>query len=143
LARLAIWNGDVEAADRWQSLHWEWMPHGGAAEVDHLALITAVQGLRGDRAGAVPRYRDMIRRYREFKLDLEIGYLAIDLAYVLGPTEAVTLEAVAIGRAALTANHARLFLDQLEVALAHGAHPVGGREAPSTQAKRSAGVRTS
>jgi class 3 adenylate cyclase/tetratricopeptide (TPR) repeat protein len=143
LARLAIWNGDVEAADRWQSLHWEWMPHGGAAEVDHLALITAVQALRGDRAGAVPRYRDMIRRYGEFKLDLEIGYLAIDLAYVLGPTEAVTLEAVAIGRAALTANHARLFLDQLEVALAHGAHPVGGREAPSTQAKRSAGVRTS
>jgi hypothetical protein len=143
VARLAIWKGDIEAADRWQALHWEWVPHGGASELDHLALVAAVQALRGDRSGAVARYRDIIGRYRELKLDVEIGYMAIDMAYVLGSTEAVTLEAVAIGRAALTVNHARLLLDQLEVALAHGAHPAGGREASSPKQSRKAGVPTS
>jgi hypothetical protein len=122
LARLAIWANDAGAADRWQQVHWDAVPHGGAAEVDHIALVASVQGLRGDLGAAARDYREAIRRYGELRLDLDQAVMAIDMVYVLGPTDPLTIDAVARARATFAANHARLYLDQLDAALAHGAH---------------------
>ena len=48
-------------------------------------------------------------------------------SYVLGPTDPLTIEAAAIGRAAFAANGARSYLDQLEIALANGPHNVAAK----------------
>jgi hypothetical protein len=140
LTRLSIWLGDPDAADRWQARHWDAVPHGGAGEADHVALLAGIRGLRGDTAGAVEGYRDALRRHRDLQLDIDIGLLAIDMAYVLGPTHPLAVEAAATGRAAFTASGARLYLDQLEHALSNGPHRTA---APATRSSREAPVRSS
>ena len=130
LTHIAIWSGDVESAEKWSEMYWGYMVHGGAPEMDRLAHDAAIRGLRGDRAGAVARYREALRGYRELRLEMEEGILAIDMVYVLGPSDPLVVDAVARARTILTTNHARTYLDQLDAALAHGAHaPVAGGRA--------------
>ena len=65
--------------------------------------------------------------------------MAIDMVYVLGPTDPLTAEVVARARATFAANHARAYLDKLEAALGHGAYAgEGGRTA--SRAGRASGV---
>ena len=49
-------------------------------------------------SAAASGYRDAMRRYRELKLDLDLGLMAIDMVYVLGPDDSLTMEAVAAAR---------------------------------------------
>jgi hypothetical protein len=121
-ARTAIWDGDLEAAEHLQAIHWAAEAHAGASEVDHLSLTSGIQGLRGDRSGAAAGYREAMRRYRELRLDLDLGLMAIDMVYVLGPNDSLTREAVASARPAFERERAGAFLQQLDRALAHGAH---------------------
>ena len=75
------------------------------------------------------------------RLELDEAILAIDLAYVLGPTDPLTVEAVAGARRILAANRARTYLDHLEVALAHGAYSAAGDgKAASVRVSRGASV---
>ncbi len=141
LTRSAIWLGDVDAAEKWAALFWDNTIHGGAPEADRIAYEAGIHGLRGDRTGATTRYRDALRRYRELRLELDEAILAIDLVYVLGPSDALTVEAVGRARTILATNRARTYLDHLEAALAHGAHAVaGGGKAATARADRGAGV---
>jgi class 3 adenylate cyclase/tetratricopeptide (TPR) repeat protein len=139
LARVAIAANDPDTADRWQQIHWESVAHGGASEADHLALLAAIRGLRGDRGAALRDFREAVRRYRELRLDLDEAIMAIDMVYVLGPSESVTADAVARARTTFAANHARAYLDRLDAALEHGAHAVPGAAVPA-KAGRKAGV---
>ena len=145
LSRMHIWLNDVEAADMWRARNWAYVPHGGAAEVDHLELLASVRGLRGDRAGAAADYREALRRYRELDLPLDVGLMAIEMAYVLGPTDPLTQEAVSIGRPAFAAERARTFLDLLDDAIAKGPHePLAAEGARSgDRASRKASVASS
>jgi class 3 adenylate cyclase/tetratricopeptide (TPR) repeat protein len=138
-ARTAIWVADIEAAAHLQAIHWAAVSHGGAHEIDHLSLTSAIQGLRGESAAAAAGYRDAMRRYRELRLDLDLGLMAIDMVYVLGPDDPPTQEAVDAARTTFTKERARTFLDQLDIALAHGAHPTDGRSAADRSARK-AGV---
>ena len=113
---------DPDTADHWAQVHWDSVAHGGASEADHIALLAAVRGLRGDRSAAIRDFRDAIRRYRDLRLDLDEAIMAIDMVYVLGVSDSLTADAVARARTTFAANHARAYLDQLEAALAHGAH---------------------
>jgi len=139
LTRLAIWADEIEVAERLLTVFWANVSHGGASEVDHLALTSGLQGLRGDRSGAAGGYREAMRRYRELRLDLDLAYMAIDMVYVLGPDDPLTQEAVAAARTTFTKELARTFLDQLEIALAHGAHSTDVRT-PAARPTRKAGV---
>jgi tetratricopeptide (TPR) repeat protein len=127
IGRFAVWLGRLEDADRWATLHWDYVPHGGASEVDHLTLAAALKALRGDRAGAAVDYREAIRRYRELRLDLEIAYIAIDLAWTIGPDEPLTREIIPEARATFARERARTFLDFLDEALARGPHDLDGK----------------
>jgi hypothetical protein len=142
LARIAIAQNDADSADGWQRLHWESAVHGGAAETDHIALMAAVRGLRGDRNGATRDFREALRRYTELRLDVDEAIMAIDMVYVLGPADPLTADVVARARTTFAANHARTYLDQLEAAIAHGAHVVGGKPS-AARADQRAEVRTS
>ena len=116
LTRGAIWLGDVDAVERWTKVFWDNTIHGGAPEADRIAYDAAAHGLRGDRSGATERYRDALRRYRDLHLELDEAALAIDMAYVLGPSDPLTIETVARARTVFATNHARTYLDHLEVA---------------------------
>jgi class 3 adenylate cyclase/tetratricopeptide (TPR) repeat protein len=139
LARIAIAANDPDTADRWQHIHWQSVAHGGASEADHLALLAAIRGLRGDRVAAARDFREAIRRYRELRLDLDEAIMAIDMVYVLGPTDSLTADAVARARTTFAANRGRAYLDQLDAALAHGAHAAAGTVS-NTRAGRKATV---
>ncbi len=141
LARFAIWANDPDTAERWQALFWEAVPHGGASEVDNLALVSSIKGLRGDRAGAVAGFREAIGRYRELRLDLPLAWMAISMVYVLGPDDPLAAEAVAAARSTFAKERARAFVDQLEIALSHGAHQPAG-QVPAPRQARDAGVKT-
>jgi class 3 adenylate cyclase/tetratricopeptide (TPR) repeat protein len=142
LARTSIWLNDPDAVERWTKLYWDYAVHGGAPEADRLALDAAVRGLRGDRGGATMLYREALRRYRELRLELDEGLMAIDMVYVLGPADPLTVESVARGRTTFATNHARAFLDLLDTALAHGAHATDGAVA-AERADRKAAVSAS
>jgi tetratricopeptide (TPR) repeat protein len=141
LARLAIAANDPDTADRWQEIHWESVAHGGASEADHLALQAAIRGLRGDRAVAARDFREAARRYRELRLDIDEAIMAIDLVYVLGPTDPLTVDCVARARTTFATNHARAYLDRLDAAIGDGAHPVAGSQAVANSTPK-AGVAT-
>ena len=140
-ARIAIAANDPDTADHWQRIHWESAVHGGAMEADHLALLAAVRGLRGDRSGAAQDFREAARRYRELRLDIDEAIMAIDMVYVLGPADPLTAECVARARMTFAANRARAYLDQLEAALERGAHAVPGA-ATGARSPRKASVPT-
>ena len=142
MAHMAIWSNDPDAVERWAALHWEYVPHGGAAEIDHLSLQAAIRGLRGDRTGAAATYREALGRYGGLGLEIDLGFTAIDMCYILGPTDPLTLEAISVGRSAFQANRARTFLDLLEAAVASGPHTVSRADDPrsSDRAAKKAGV---
>jgi hypothetical protein len=142
LARMSIWLNDADAVERWIGVFWNNVIHGGAPEADHFAFEAGLHGLRGDRNGATMRYREAIRRYRELRLELDEAQLAIDMVYVLGPTDPLTVEEVARARTTFAANHARTYLDQLEIALDRGAHATPDSPA-GVRAPRKASVPTS
>ena len=135
IGRFALWLGRIEDTEHWAELHWDYVPHGGASEVDHLAFGAAMKGLRGDRNGAIADYRESVRRFRELRLDIDIAYLAIDVAWVLGPAEPLTQELVPEARATFARERARTFLDLLDEALANGPHALGGTTAVPTRSK--------
>jgi hypothetical protein len=140
---MAIWTNDVEGLERWIQLYWDNVIHGGASEGDHFAFEAGLFGLRGDRNGATQRYREAIKRYRELRLELDEAQLAIDMVYVLGPNDPLTIEEVARARTAFAANRARTYLDQLDAAIEHGAHVAGGAPALAARAAREPAVRGS
>jgi tetratricopeptide (TPR) repeat protein len=142
LARIAIAANDPDTADRWAQIHWQSVAHGGASEADYIALLAAIRGLRGDRVVAAREFREAARRYRELRLDLDEAIMAIDMVYVLGPIDALTVDCVARARTTFAANHGRAYLDRLEAALDHGAHAAGGPQ-PAAKAGRKASVPTS
>ncbi len=144
IARFALWLGKLADLERWATLHWDYVPHGGVSEADHIALVAGIKALRGDRAGAIVDYRDAIRRYRELRMDLELAYLAIDLAWVLGPAEPLTQEMVPGARVTWARERARTFLDQLDEALAKGPHDVLRADGPRAgdRAGKKAGAAT-
>jgi class 3 adenylate cyclase/predicted ATPase len=131
LARMAIWLNDVDGLERWAEVYWANVIHGGAPEADRQAFDAAIQGLRGDRSGATTRYREAIRRYRELGLELDEAAMAIDMVYVLGPTDPLTVDSVQRARLVFAANRARTYLDQLEAALEHGQHAASGAPSPA------------
>jgi tetratricopeptide (TPR) repeat protein len=144
LARMSIWLNDADAVERWIQLFWENVIHGGAPEADHFAFEAGLHGLRGDRNGATTRYREAIKRYRELRLDIDEAQMAIDMVYVLGPNDPLTIDEVAKARTVFAANRARTYLDQLEAALEHGAHVADGAGAPTAaRTARKASVPTS
>jgi hypothetical protein len=51
------------------------------------------------------------------------------MVYVLGPADSLTADVVARARTTFATNHARTYLDQLDAALAHGAHAPAGTAA--------------
>ncbi len=122
LARLALWANDLPTARRLGDLHWQYVPHGGVSEADHRVIEAGIRGLEGDRAGATADYREALQRYRELRMDLDVAYTAIDLVYVLGPDDPLTVETVAAAQSILQHNSARTFQDQLDLALQRGAH---------------------
>jgi tetratricopeptide (TPR) repeat protein len=141
LTRVAIATNDPDTAEHWAQVHWESVAHGGASEADHIALLAAIRGLRGDRNAATRDFRDAVRRYRDLRLDIDEAIMAIDMVYALGPTDSLTADTVARARTTVAANHARAYLDQLDAALAHGAHAVAGAGTPATaRAERGASV---
>jgi hypothetical protein len=85
-------------------------------------IEAGVAGLRGDRRGAVGRYRDLVGRAAELGNLIDEALLAIDMVYVIGPTEEFVADAITAARASLTRLGARPLLDALETALAHGPH---------------------
>ncbi|HEY4270235.1 MAG TPA: hypothetical protein VGM94_18775, partial [Galbitalea sp.] len=131
LARMAIAANDPDTAEHWAQIHWQSVAHGGASEADYIALLAAIRGLRGDRNTAARDFREAIRRYRELRLDIDEALMAIDMVYVLGPSDSLTADVVARARTTFVAIHARAYLDQLEAALAHGAHPGAGAATPA------------
>ncbi|HYK96308.1 MAG TPA: adenylate/guanylate cyclase domain-containing protein [Candidatus Dormibacteraeota bacterium] len=139
LTRVAITANDPDTAEHWAQVHWESVAHGGASEADHIALLAAIRGLRGDRNAAARDFREALRRYRELRLDIDEAIMAIDMVYALGPTDSLTADAVARARTTFAANHARAYLDQLDAALAHGAHTPAGATA-GARANRKASV---
>ncbi|MGH9889086.1 MAG: hypothetical protein ACREBE_26370, partial [bacterium] len=92
--------------------------------------------------GAAQDFREADRRYRELRLDIDAGVMAIDMVYVLGPSDPQVVDAVARARTSFAVNHARAYLDQLETALAHGAYEVEVARAPGRSGKAT-GVPTS
>ncbi len=122
LARLAIWGGDADAAEGHTASFWEHSPHGGACEVDRDILRAGIAGLRGDPRGATTAYRAAIPKLQELQLPLDEALLAIDLAYVLGPADPLTIETASRARALFTRIGARPYMDQLDAAIAHGPH---------------------
>jgi class 3 adenylate cyclase/predicted ATPase len=139
LARMAIAENDPDTAEHWAQIHWQSVAHGGASEADYMALLAAIRGLRGDRNAAARDFREAVRRYRELRLDIDEAIMAIDMVYALGPSDPLVVDVVPRARTTFAANHARMYLDQLDAALAHGAHSPAG--APATaRADRKASV---
>jgi class 3 adenylate cyclase/tetratricopeptide (TPR) repeat protein len=120
--RVAIWLGDPDAAAADSAALWAGLPHEGAVIVMRDTIEAGVAGLRGDRRGAVGRYRDLVGRGAELGAVIDEALLAIDMVYVIGPTEDFVADAITSSRATLTRLGVRPLLDALDTALAHGPH---------------------
>jgi tetratricopeptide (TPR) repeat protein len=139
LGKIAIWRGDVDRAAEVAERLWQYVPHGGASELDHGVLVAAIKGLRGDRVGSANEYRAVIEGYRGLRLPLDEALLAIDMAYVLGSTDTLSLETAARARVLFNQIRAKPFLDFLDGAVEHDAHQPGtGGAAPKRAARGAA-----
>ena len=122
LGRIALWRGDADSAAQIAEELWRFVPHGGACQLDYDVLRAAVKGLRGDRVGAASDYRAAIEGYRSLRLPLDEALLAIDMAYVLGSTDTLSLEIATRARIVFNQIRAKPFLEFLDIAIDHGGH---------------------
>ncbi|MEO5703889.1 MAG: hypothetical protein ABIZ52_02520 [Candidatus Limnocylindrales bacterium] len=97
-ARLALWLGDADAAEKDIAGYWLAMAHDGAAAVIHAVILGGVAGLRGDRPVAINAYRDAVGRWRDLRLPIDEALMALDMTYVLGPRDPAVAEAVSRAR---------------------------------------------
>ena len=142
IGRMSLWLGDAEALERDIATHWQWVPHGGAAEVDRDVLLAGLAGLRGGRVAAANAYRAAIERWRALRLPLDEALLAIDMAYVLGPSDTLSIETAARARQFFTSLHSKPLVDLLDTAIEHGAYSSAASTA-SGDDRRGAGARRS
>ncbi len=125
-ARLALWLGDADAAEKDIAGYWLAMAHDGAAAVIHDVILGGVAGLRGDRPVATNAYRDAVGRWRDLRLPIDEALMAVDMVYVLGPQDPAVAEAVARARMTFTELRAGPFLELLDAATTHGPHRMDG-----------------
>lgn len=122
-ARLAIWLDDAAGAEADLATYWAGMGHGGAVWATRLGLEAGLAGLRGDRSAAGLGYREALRQLRDLRLPLDEAFLAMDMAYVLGPTDPIAAEVIASARSIIAGLHSAPLATLLEDAVANGPHP--------------------
>jgi class 3 adenylate cyclase/tetratricopeptide (TPR) repeat protein len=121
-ARHAIWLDDAEGAEADLAGFWAGMGHGGAVWATRVALEAGLAGLRGDRSRAGLGYREALRLIRDLRLPVDEVFLAVDMAYVLGPTDPLTAEVVASARSIVAGLHSKPLMALLDEAVASGPH---------------------
>jgi tetratricopeptide (TPR) repeat protein len=119
-ARISIWLDDVDTAAADLVVFWEGVGHGGATRATRLALEAGLAGLRGDRQAASIAYRDALRQIRDLRLPFDEILLAVDMAYVLGPSDPTAAETITSARAIATGLRSKPLLDLIDQAVETG-----------------------
>ena len=117
---LAIWRGDPDAAQRYRDSIIHATRRGGTVQLVHEALTAAINGLRGDRRGAVAQYRDLSERLLAKSVLLDEILATISMVYAVGADDPAVADGVARARSTLTRLRSRPLLDHLDAALGHG-----------------------
>ena len=84
------------------------------------SLATGPHAVDRDRAAALIGYREASARLAESRLSFDEALLAIDMAYVLGPSEPFVADAISRTRATMTSLGSPPLLELLDAAISHG-----------------------
>lgn len=131
-ARLGLWLGDPDGAERDLESYWRSTPHGGAVDVVAATLRAGIDALRGERITAGAAYREAIRAVRDLRLPIDEALLGIDMIHTLGPDDPQAIEAARVSRATFEGLGSGPMLALLDAAIAD---PVVGRPSPASSGR--------
>jgi hypothetical protein len=92
--------------------------HGPMPDAEVVVIRAALAALEGRRDDALSSYRDALRRWRDLGLAWREALTVIDMATLLGSTEADVVRVAGQARETLGRIGARPYLARLEAALA-------------------------
>ena len=115
-ARVALWSGDAEGADRDLRALDAIGAHGPAIELRRQIIRAGIAAVQGRPSDALALYRETLERARDLKLAWEEALIGVDMAVLMGPHEPEVRAAIAGAHEILTRLRARPVLDRLETA---------------------------
>jgi tetratricopeptide (TPR) repeat protein len=117
-ARAAAWLGDVGSVRAAYAEFASLGVHGPMPDAEAVVIRAALAALEGRRDDALSAYRDALRRWRDLGLAWREALTVIDMATLLGSTEADVVRMAGPARETLGRIGARPYLARLEAALA-------------------------
>ena len=132
--RAALWAGDLDGA---RAVAREFAALGRVAALPALQLAGLEAGIlagEGRRAEALERYRDVLRRFRDLRLEFDGAVFRLDAVRLVGADTPETETFAAEARAVFERLDARPFLEILD-GLTHAPGPAAGRGARTAAAE--------
>jgi class 3 adenylate cyclase/predicted ATPase len=129
-ARAALWAGDVAAAREDLATLDTSGVHGPAVEADRRTIRAGIAALEGRRTESLGMYREALRAWRDLGLAWDEALCGMDMALLLGPTDAEVGAAATSARETLDRLGAAPFVARLDAALAAHADGRGSAVSP-------------